>query len=404
MMMKLGAYRTGVAAIAVVLAGIAAPAMAANVKAKVETSVRLGYSSNPFLSTGTDLASGSVTGSIDPSLTWVTEKGSVVLSGNYDRTEYFRNYTGVSGYGGGLDFKQKLSPKLDVYGGLRYDSRIIGQSDNSLAGTPGSLPVDDTDVNLIGTRQRSNTLQASAGYSWQVSPRDTITGNAAATLSRYPNRPVGSDSDNFGGTIGYQRAISEKTKVGVSGTVYHISYDTPGLDTLVMQPNVTFSTSFSEAWTFDASLGISFSQLHLPGGGNDVENTGWAGSADLCHRGRLNNFCLSASRQVSASGFGGTVTRDQLAFNMHQQLTERLGFNGGGSFAQSDSQAFSIVKRRFVSAQGGLDYKLFPNVVVGADARYRDVFGNRIFPGGRVNTKADIGGEVSATLILPRSS
>ena len=403
MMIKLGAYRTGVAAIAVVLAGIAAPAMAANVKAKVETSVRLGYSTNPFLSAGNNLSSGSVTGSIDPSLTWVTEKGSVVLSGTYDRTEYLRNYAGVSGYGGGLDVKQKLSPTLDVFGALRYDSRIIGQNDLSLAGAPGTLPIDNTDVNLIGTRQRSNTLQASAGYNWQVSPRDTITGNAAATLTRYPNRAPGSDSDNYGGTIGYQRAISEKTKVGVSGTVYHISYDTPGLDTLVMQPNVTFSTQFSEAWSFDASLGISFTDLKQPGPGNDQRNTGWAGTADLCHRGRLNNFCFSASRQVSASGFGGTVTRDQLAFNMHQQLTERLGFNGSGSFAQSDSQFAAIGRRRFVTAQGGLDYKLFPNVVVGADAHYRDVFGNRTILGTNQNIKADIGGEVSATLILPRS-
>ncbi|RVT94924.1 hypothetical protein [Sphingomonas crocodyli] len=400
----MGAYRTGAAAIVVALAGLATPAMAANVKAAVETSVRLGYSSNPFLSAGNDLASGSVTGSIDPSLTWVTEKGSVVLRGNYDRTEYFRNYDGVSGYGGGLDVKQKLSPTLDVFGGLRYDSRIIGQGNDDIAGAPGSLPIDDTDVNLIGTRQRSNTLQASGGYSWQVSPRDTITGNASAAFTRFPGRVAGSDSDNLGGTVGYQRAISEKTKIGVSGTVYHISYDTPGLDTLVMQPNVTFSTSFSETWSFDASLGVSFTDLKIPGAGNDQRNTGWAGTADLCHRGRVNNFCFSASRQVSASGFGGTVTRDQLAFNMHQQLTERLGFNGGGSFSQSESQAFAIGKRRFASVQGGLDYKLFPNVVVGADAHYRDVFGNR---GGvtnsRFDTKADVGGEISATLILPRS-
>ncbi|TZG27965.1 hypothetical protein [Sphingomonas montanisoli] len=404
MKMNVGAYRSGIAAIAVMMVGVAAPAVAANVKAAVETSVRLGYSSNPFLSAGNDLASGSVTGSIDPSLSWVTEKGSVVLRGNYDRTEYFRNYDGVSGYGGGLDVKQKLSPKLDVFGGLRYDSRIIGQNDDTITGVPGSLPVDDTDVNLIGTRQRSNTLQGSAGYNWQVSPRDTITGNVSAALTRYPNRPVGSDSDNLGGTIGYQRAISEKTKVGLSGTVYHISYDTPGLDTLVMQPNVTFSTSISETWSFDASLGISFTDLKVPGPGNDQRNTGWAGTADLCHRGRMNNFCFSASRQVSASGFGGTVTRDQLAFNMHQQLTERLGFNGGGSFSQSESQLALIGKRRYVSAQGGLDYKLFPNVVVGASAHYRDVFGNRTFLGAGQDIKADIGGEVSATLVLPRSS
>jgi hypothetical protein len=207
-------------------------------KPKIETSVRLAYDTNPFLIPGTDLKSGSVVGAIDPSLTYVTERGSIILSGNYERTEYFRRYDGNNAFGARLDAQEKLSSSLSVFAGLRYDNRVIGQNSDTVTSQPGTPPVDNTDVNLLGTSQRSQVYEASGGYTWRVGSKDTISGRAGATLTRYPNRPTGSDNDVYGGSIAYAHAISEHTKVGLSANGYYIDYDTPGLHTKIGRAHV----------------------------------------------------------------------------------------------------------------------------------------------------------------------
>ncbi len=384
----------GVVAVAL---GVAAQPVQAKVRASIDTDVRLSYDSNPFLSTGDNLSSGSVTAGVQPKLTYSDVTNDVTLTGDYDRTEYFRRYDGTDAYGGGLDARHRFSPGTDAFVSLRYDSNVIGQYDDTLANNAGIPPIDDTDINLIGTRQRSSIYSANAGFNAKLSPKDSISGNVGATASRYPGRAQGADSNNYGGSLSYSRAISERSRVGLSGSVYYIDYDLTGLHTMVMQPAVTFSTQLSPTWSFDASIGVSFSDLSVPGL-DDRKDTSISGSANICHKGRLNRLCLSGSRQVSGSGFGGTTERDQIAFNFQQTLTDKLSANAGGGYARSTSQNGLFGRREYVNLQGGLDYRLTRRLTIGADARYRDVYG------AGIDVDADIGGSLSAKLALPGPS
>lgn len=381
-----------------VLTALAAqPIAAAPVVFSVETNVRLGYDLNPFLQGGSDLATGYVAASIAPRMSKKTEKGEINLTGHYDRTEYLKHYGSSDQYGAELDANQKLSSKLSVFAGLRYDSSVIGQDGND---DVTGAPIDDTDVNLIGLRRRAETYQARGGWEYKVSPKDTISADAGYTDTRYDSGPAGADSRNIGGRIGWRHAISERTRIGVSGSAYRIDYDTPGLVTWIMEPAVTFSTELSPTWHFDAQLGMSFSKLYLPLI-PDQRASGLSGNLNLCHKGLKDNFCLYAARSVTGSGAGGTVERSQIGVNYSRRLTEALSWSGTASYARSASQTGAIGTREYINARGGLDWRVARWLVLGAEGRYRDVFGTRDALGKNRQIRADIGGEVNATISLP---
>lgn len=369
----------------------AAPALAAPAQVSVETTARLGYDMNPFLTSGNDVASPYAEVSVSPSIRKRTEKGEVALTGHYDRTEYFERYGTSDQYGAGAELQQRLTPKLNIFAALRYDSAVVGQNDDAVSGAP----IDNTDVNLIGQRRRSDTYSASGGYQYQLTPKDMISADGGYTATRYRNGPGGNDSTNVGGRIAWTHAINERTKIGISGSAYRIDYDTPGLLSMVMQPAVTFSTELSATWHFDASLGVSFSRLWLPAPLADDRTKGFSGTVNLCHKSPTDNFCLYGDRSVSASGIGGTTVRSQLGFNYRRKMTEKVGFTAGGSYSRSESQANLVSTREYVSARAGLDWQVSRRLKLGSEGRYRDVFGQ---PGA---VKSDIGGEIYATLALP---
>jgi len=384
----------GAAGIAAIILGMSGQAIAAEIKPSIETTVRLGYDTNPFLAQGDDLASGSVSAEVRPSLSYRSETGQAELSGHYDRTEYLRRYGHTDEYGATLDTRKRFSSAFDAFATLRYDSSVIGESDDYVSGSTGAPPVDDTDINLIGQRQRSNLYSAQAGFNLKVSPKDTISVDGGATAVRYPHRAAGSDSETYGGRVGYSHAVSERTRVGASVSVYRIDYDLDGLNTMVVQPGVTFVTQLSPAWSFDAMAGISFTRNAVPGFA-DSKHTSWAGSANLCHKGETNRFCFYGSRSVSSSGIGGTTERNQAGALFEQKITSRLGAHINGSYAQSKSQIGALGTREYITVQSGLDWRATPWLRLGADARYRDVSGRGL------DVDSSIGGEVSATVVLP---
>jgi hypothetical protein len=390
----MGGYKYCLAAgSALAVVAIAPPVAAAPAEFTVQTDVRLGYDMNPFLSPGTDLASGYVGVVVSPKITKRNAQGEYSVSGYFDGTKYFENYGHSNQYGGEARFDQKLSPKLRVFGSLAYDSEVIGQGSNNDDIT--GPPIDDTDVNLIGLRRRAKTIQANGGWEYQLGAKDTINADGGVTLTDYVG-PLGDDSKNYGGRVGWQHKISQNSRIGLSGSVYYIDYDTPGLSTLIMEPNVTFSTQLSPTWTFDGSVGMTFSKLYLPLPQRDFRAKGLSGTLNLCHKGIKDDFCFHAGRTVTASGAGGTVERSQFGVNYGRRLTEKLSWRGTANYTRSKSQAGAGGTREYMSASGALEWQAKRWLVFGAEGRYRDVFGGR-------QIRGDYGGELNATIYFPAS-
>jgi hypothetical protein len=364
------------------LLAMGSAAQAGPIDFTLDGSVRLGYDANPFLSAGSDTSTGYVQASIEPKLTQRNATGEVSLSGHFDRTEYLRNYGHNNNYGAEFEAKQRVSAKLNLFAGLRYDSEVIGQGDDAVTGG-----VPDIDVNLIGLRRRAETFAASGGFQYQPTSKDTISVSGGTTAIRYGNGPDGNDSTNIGGSVGWQHAINGKTKFGVRSSLYRIDYDTPGLSTLIMQPEVTFTTALTATWTIEAGLGVSFSRLTLPGGGNDINTNGLSGSLQACHKGVKDNLCIYGERTVSASGAGGTAVRTQGGINYRHAINPRLNFLANATYARSKSQAGFLDTRDYVSGSAGLEWQASKRLRLGAQGRYRDVYGQ---------------GEIYATMALVR--
>jgi hypothetical protein len=375
------------------LAAIAAatPAGAAPFKFQFQAESKLGYDTNAFLSTGHDLATGYFEAVVTPKLSQTTEQGVVEMSGYFDATKYFQHYGNSNQYGGSGQFQRRVSPKLSIHGALRYDSEVIGQgrADENVVGPP----IDNIDVNLIGLRRRSYTIQANAGWEYQLSPKDSISADGGYTGIRYKDGG-GDASKNYGGSVGWKHAISERSKIGIRGSAYYIDYDTPHMHTLVMEPDVTFSTELSSTWHFDVALGVTFSKVYLPLPQPDFKSHGLSGSLNLCHKAVKDDFCLYAARSVTASGAGGTVERSQVGADYRRRLTEHLSWSGTVDYTRSKSQSGLLGTRDYVSAHGGFEWIARRWLTLGVEGRYRDVFG-----GSQI--RGDYGGEANATLFLP---
>ena len=370
-------------------------AASAKVQLSLETQYRLGYDANPFLSAGADTSATYMETSISPRISVQSPKGETSLSGYFDRTAYFSKYGRSDEYGAAFDTRQRLTNSLSVFGKLGYDSQVIGQGDDEVTGNP----TDGTDVNLIGLRQRADTYSSAAGFEYQISPKDSLTANGGYTATRYRGGVgAGADSNTYGGQVGWQHALNAKSKIGIRGSVYQIDYDTAGLNTLIMQPQVTFTSALSPTWTIDASAGISFSKLESPPIGAapafTLRTKGFAGSLQLCHVGARDNFCLFADRSVSASGAGSTVERSQLGINYRRKLDERLALHWTGNYSRSEGLKNLLGTREYVSGRGGLEYEAWRGIKFGVEGKYRDFFG------GVSPVRADYGGDVYATINL----
>jgi hypothetical protein len=103
----MGGYKYCLAAgSALAVVAIAPPVAAAPAEFTVQTDVRLGYDMNPFLSPGTDLASGYVGVVVSPKITKRNAQGEYSVSGYFDGTKYFENYGHSNQYGGEARFDQ----------------------------------------------------------------------------------------------------------------------------------------------------------------------------------------------------------------------------------------------------------------------------------------------------------
>lgn len=381
-------------------------AASAKVQLSVETEYRLGYDANPFLSAGNDTSAIYMQTSIEPKVSVQTAKGQTSLSGYFDRTAFFEKYGRSDEYGGELQTQQRVTNSLAVFGKLSYDSRVIGQGDDDItAGTLGGST--STDVNLIGLRQRADSYSANGGFQYQVSTKDTLSVNGGYTATRYRGGIGNTDSDTYGGQVGWQHALNAKSKVGIRGSVYQIDYDTAGMSTLVMQPQVTFTTALSPTWTVDAAAGMSFTKLKNPAIpatattpatlASTAHTQGFAGSLQLCHTGARDNFCMIADRSVSASGAGQTVERSQVGINYRRMLSERLAARWNGVYTRSeglrDAAGVKLDPRQYVSGRGGLEYEAWRGIKFGVEGHYRDFFGG-------VGVNADYGGAAYATINL----
>ncbi|WP_375420733.1 hypothetical protein [uncultured Sphingomonas sp.] len=398
-----------------------------------------GYSTNPFLGRGDGDGAASAQVSITPRLEILDDTDSGVVSGYYNRTEYFKNFDANDSYGLTIGGNSQLNPRASIGFSAGYDSSILGAAGaysgvpifvpgtvggtvgtgagvgpigvgTGDPGTVGVTPVPTTplplapvftdpgapggDIGLIGLRQRRNSLTASVFGSYR--PDEVSTWGLGANVSRnsYPDSGgVAISSRTYGVNTSYTRSLSERSSIGLQVSATVIDYaDVP--NSRFINPMVTYSTQLAQNWSLNLGVGVSLV--------DDGFSNGVAASANgsLCRAIERGSFCLIAARQPSVSAFGGARNQTSVSANYSYRLAERTSISATASYQRSSNgiavsqNAIARSNQDFISASATVNQQIARRLSAFATALYRDV------KGLGVPTDGDIGGRVGLALTV----
>lgn len=384
----------------------------------------VGYNTNPLVASGGSGnddrgGSGSTSINVQPSIQFIDGVDTALISGTYNRQDFFNGQRGNSGYGVNVNGHKQFDARtsLNLYAG--FDSSILG----GLAGfapatvtTPvvgGTAPVGTTpivttpvvttpvvpidgDIGLIGLGQRRNAITVGADFAYQPSEVATWTAGANATRSTYPGAGLlASNYTSVGGQLGYTRSLDEVSSAGLTLSVSNTDYQR-GFSTRIYTPRVTYSRRFSERFSGNIAIGAAIVDDGLSG-----TNVTVSALASACRswteRGDL---CINASRDPSPTGFGGVRTQTQVGATYGYRLSEVTSLSAGASYSHvgggSNDPAFaSIADQDYIAADATLSRRIGRRLSATATASYRDIGGGQFASSdlsGRLGLSVTLGG------------
>lgn len=321
-----------------------------------------GYSSNPFLE---DDAHGSATLgiTIDPQLQLATATGTTTISGDFSRVQYLTQSEHSQTFSATIGQVQQLSAKLSANASASFLDSTSALLQPFAADAP-------PDVDILSSRQRVRTFNLGGGLNWQASAVDTFSLNATYTRSTYPgNSDFYSAFTSYGATGSYSHAFSERTSVGAN---FGITRTTSGLypDATIYQPRATIKQQVNAHWTLNGSLGVIIQDTDFAGHHDRSTSLGF--EADLCGTYPRLNLCVTASRDTSASGYGGVRTQTSLSATGTYTVDEHSRVSGNAGYTKDASQgAFGTPSLSYAQATATYDRDLTKSLGLTATAGYQ---------------------------------
>jgi len=347
----------------------AAPALASDTRFSVDLRSGLGYSRNPFLSTG-ETGSGSIEFGVTPELQIVDSLGTTALNARYNRTEWFRRYSASDNYGAGLTSDRQLSARTKMTARLDYDSSVLAL-------------IDPIDVPLIAGRQRRERYVGSLGFVYQPGARDTISVDGSVMHNDYGRRDIGTNW-TYTGTLGYDRGLTETSSIG--GRVTYSRSDYRGdFDSDVVTPQLVYKNRFAGGWNLEAGVGLIY--ISRPTG----DDTSLSADLSLCKEDERLTLCLAGSRASQSTGYGSVRIETMVEASGQYRTSERGTLSAAASYSRSNGEDIFFASRRVEYLRGNLTYEhaLNEDISVGAETRYRDI-DDQV----SVARKADVSGQV----------
>ena len=346
---------------------------------------RLGYGTNPFLTSGQSSAAGFGGFTFSPSLSRSTAVSTTTLAGSYDREQYFNRYGHTETYAANVSHRQQLSEHATVSGSVRY---LL--SDNPLV-TPSSDAIVLVDPLSSGTRTR--TLSGDANLDWTPTGRDNFNFGVNAQHSTYSNGLFsGSDYDQYGGNIGYLRTLSARTKLGVR--VYYSRYTSENFSSgSSLAPSLAIDQVLSPIWKANGDIGLVIQRTDGP---FSRTTTGLGFHANLCGTYPRSSICFAAARSTSGSGVGGFSRTTSASVTASHRLSERGTLTAFASYEETGANR-SVLFTNARIYQGRLDYshQLTQRLSGGVTGRYQRSdyggFGSANAVAGTVNLRWQIG-------------
>ena len=321
-----------------------------------------GYSSNPFLE---DDPRGSATLglTIDPQLQIASATGTTTIAGDFSRVEYLGHSEHSRSYSASLSQVQQLSTTLSANGSATY----IDSTSALLQPFEADAPPD---VDILSSRQRVRTVSLGGGLNWQPSTVDTFGVNGSYSHSSYPGSgDLYSSYTSYGATGSYSHTFSERTSVGASlGVTRTTSKLYP--DATIYQPNLTLKQRINAYWTLDGSVGVIIQDSVFAGHHDRSTSLGF--NADLCGTYPRLTLCFLASRNTSASGYGGVRTQTSISTNGTYTLDEHSRVSGNAGYTKDVSDGeFGPPSLSYAQASATYDRDLSKTLGIIATAGYQ---------------------------------
>jgi hypothetical protein len=317
-----------------------------------------GYGSNPFFSATSP--GGTAVGGATATLRLVRQSGKsrTELSATVDLEEYAKHYGLQQDYVARLFHNQQLTEKLAISGALSYENSVNPLPSYSTRSSDlGPL----NDLLTVGQRLYRYTGELNATY--EPDTRNLYQFGINGAHSGFTSG-AGSSYNQYGGTIGYLRTISSRTRIGVQGGY-----------SAVQSKRYPFSQSFSIGlqlmqkidtyWEFNG--GVSY--ILQRQGGLSFKNIGFNGS--LCGKYPRFTVCVLGSRQAAASGLGGQRTDTQAGARFDYKVTEHSTVQLSATYDLSKATGSGIPEQKYLDAAASYRRELTPRLSVGASGRYQ---------------------------------
>lgn len=413
----------------------ATPAFAQTTETRLSADVSssLGYSNNPFATTGSNTGAGFVQVDIRPQLRFLRERSVLTLNVDANVQQYFSRYTRSDNYSAGVDYAFVPSEHIRAHLNASAASSLIGSTNdlsnrfvtvNPIGSTPGTgsiadpvnpLPIDTlpvnngTDIGLFGIGARRRSLNAGGDVTATLSARDVATASAFIIDSRYSNTQATGggfnalgDYTGYGGSVGYSRQLNAYVQAGLQGTASRYDYSTVGGDTTVYSVQATTTARINEYWTLDGALGISFINREIGGA-----QTALSGRLAFCRRGIRSVYCLTANRAVLPTGTLGTQISTSAGGSYSYRLTERSNIHASADYSKNSTPGNGIgtgigvipgngllFGNEYLRTSVGYDRQIRQRLRLITSANYRKIFG------GNSKRPSDFGGMVGVAVRL----
>ena len=416
---------------------LATPAFAQTTETRMNADVSssIGYSNNPFSTTGSDTGAGFVQVDIRPQLRILREHSALTINADANVQQYFNRYTRSDNYSGGVDYNFVPAEYVRAHLNASVQSSLIG-STNDLANRfatvpqPGTVPSTDigpapvdpinmlpvntgTDIGLFGLGARRRTINGGGDVTATLSARDVVTGSAFVINSKFSNSgstgviaSALGDYTGYGGTVGYSRQITGYVQGGLQGSVAKYDYEMVGGDTNVYSIQATTTARINEYWTLNGALGVSFINREVGG-----STAALSGSLAMCRRGIRVNYCINANRAVLPTGAIGTQVSTSVGGSYAYRITERSNINTSADYSKNSTPSGMsgtvtpvALSNEYLRATIGYDQQLRQRLRLIGSVNYRKIFGGSFIGGnvigGSTRRPSDFGGLIGVAVRL----
>jgi hypothetical protein len=342
----------------VIAAALAAlPFLCAGARAETSASVGLSggveYSNNPFLLTATNTDAVRARVSVSPSLQDSTGRSTLSVSGDASFSTYNRRYRDSVDLAMQVGYNNRVTQQLSIRAGMSVNSSIGSQySTNPIfeAPSPTAVVPRIIDLTIVGLQDRTNQAQASAGVSYAIDNKNSISLGYDGSVVRYPASFNRNEYSNVRQNASYSRVVNSRVMVGASVGVSRVNYfGGPLGDAVIISPSLDGTFRLDSRWTLTAGVGFSSSRVNI--GVGTLKSTDLSGSLNVCRSDTRTNFCFNGSRSTAASSFDGVRTTSTAGISYSYKINARDSLGASGGYSRSSAPPSLVgVPTDFLSA------------------------------------------------------